>query len=209
MVLTGQPVTSLWGSQPSYVDNTLNGVFWDCSQPISVLPLSNPIYQTCKGMNFNTTVAVLTFQTKTFTCKLFKPTRHGNPSIWLAYAATQQNTRAWWLFKEQSPSPRVLLFQTMPEGLPEGCQSETTKPEGNGDCSYYNTCFCYWWAGFVSQQNPLLRKVPSNGFCWLTKPANTAMWLAKKLCRVIILEQRIQLACLLGILVSHWRQAYT
>ena len=25
------------------------------------------------------------------------------------------------LFKEQSPSPRVLLFQTMPEGLPEGC----------------------------------------------------------------------------------------
>ena len=25
------------------------------------------------------------------------------------------------MLKEQSPSPRVLLFQTMPEGLPEGC----------------------------------------------------------------------------------------
>ena len=41
------------------------------------------------------------------------------------------------LFKEQSPSPRVLLAQTKPEGLPEGFAAKKTR--GQGDCSYYNT----------------------------------------------------------------------
>ena len=37
--------------------------------------------------NYNTIMLFPTFQTKTFTCKLFKPTKHGIPSIWLANAA--------------------------------------------------------------------------------------------------------------------------
>ena len=48
----------------------------------------------------------------------------------------------------------------MPEGLPEGCQSEPTKHEGNGDCSYYNTTH----VNCLKQQNP------QSGLCEPTKP---------------------------------------
>ena len=69
------------------------------------------------------------------------------------------------LFKEQSPCQRVLLFQTMPEGgSPRAVWNNKTR--GQGDCSYYNTphgnCLeqqniwkrvSYWLRGF-------------GGFCW-------------------------------------------
>ena len=50
--------------------------------------------------------------------------------------STKSMVRCAFMFKEQSPCPRVLLSQTMPEGgspraVARGL-SETTKPEGKG-----------------------------------------------------------------------------